>query len=152
MVTLKEQGVINQWREVVYRSGLQGKAITNNPVRGISVNAWDAEKSLMEDPSIVVKACEETARELVRDGAEAIIIGCGLYGPMCADAGFTNIDGVVPVIDPVTASYTLAQDMVEWKRNLKTPYVSRVGKDQRIPDEDVQRIRARFGVERMPAP
>ena len=47
VVTLKEQGVINQWREVVYRSGLQGKAITNNPVRGISVNAWDAEKSLM---------------------------------------------------------------------------------------------------------
>jgi Asp/Glu/hydantoin racemase len=149
VVTLKEQGVINQWREVVYWSGLQSKAITNNPVRGISVSAPDAETALEKDPSIVVRACEKTARELVRDGAEVIIIGCGLYGPMCVDAGFTNIDGVVPVVDPVTASFTLAQDWVIWQRNLKTPYVSRVGKYQRIPDKDAKRIRLHFGVDKM---
>lgn len=149
VVTLKEQGVINQWREVVYWSGLQSKAIVNNPVRGISVSAWDAEKALMEDPSIVVRACEEKARELVHDGAEVIIIGCGLYGPMCADAGFTNIDGVVPVVDPVSVSFKIAEDMVIFKREMGMPYVSRVGTYQRIPDEDVKRIRDHFGVEKM---
>ena len=149
MVTLKEQGVINQWREVVYWSGLQSKAITNNPVRGISVNAWDAEKALMEDPGVVVRACEETARELIRDGAEVIIIGCGLYGPMCADASFTNVDGVVPVVDPVTASFKLAEDWVIFKRNLNMPYLSRIGRYQRIPDEHAQRIRKHFGVDKV---
>jgi Asp/Glu/hydantoin racemase len=149
VVTLKEQGVINQWREVVYWSGLQSKAITNNPVRGISVSAWDAEKSLEEDPGIVVRACEETARELVRDGAEVIIIGCGLYGPMCTDAGFTNIDGVVPVVDPVTMSFKLAENWAIFERNLKMPYLSRVGRYQRIPDEDAQRMRKHFGVDKM---
>jgi len=149
VVTLKEQGVINQWREVVYWSGLQSKAITNNPVRGISVSAWEAEKSLMEDPSIVVRACEETARELVRDGAEVIIIGCGLYGPMCTDGGFTNIDGVVPVVDPVTMSFKLAENWAIFQRNLKMPYLSRVGRYQRIPDEDAQRMRKHFGVDKM---
>ena len=149
VVTLKEQGVINSWREVVAGSGLKEKAITNNPVRGISVNAWDAEKSLMEDPSIVVRACEETARELVGDGAEVIIIGCGLYGPMCVDGGFTNIDGVVPVVDPVTMSFKLAEDLVIFERNLKMPYLSRVGRYQRIPDEDVKRIREHFGYGKM---
>jgi len=152
VVTLKEQGVINQWRDVVYWSGLQSKAITNNPVRGISVNAFDAEKALMEDPSIVVRACEETARELIRDGAEVIIIGCGLYGPMCADGGLTNIDGVVPVVDPVTTSFKIAEDMVVFKNNMNMPYVSRVGRHQRIPDEDAQRIRTHFGVDKMRSP
>jgi len=149
VVTLKEQGVINQWREVVQYSGIQSKAIVNNPVRGISVNAWDAEKALMENPSIVVQACEETARELVQDGAEVIIIGCGLYGPMCADAGFTNIDGVVPVVDPISVSFKIAEDMVIFSRQMGMPYVSRVGKHQRIPDDDIKRIRDRFGVVKM---
>lgn len=145
VVTLLEQGVINSWREIVASSGLKSKAIVNNPVRGISVNAWDAEKALMEDPSIVVRACEETAKELARDGAEVIIIGCGLYGPMCADAGFVKLEGDVPVVDPMTVCFKIAEDMVIFKNSLGMPALSRIGKYQRIPDEDIQRIRDHFG-------
>ena len=145
VVTLPERGVIEVWNDVVCNSGLQGKAITN-PVRGVDLSTYDAATKGMADTSIIVRAVEEKAMELVRDGAEVIVVGCSLYGPICTSAGLVKLEGDVPVVDVITISFKMAEFMVDLKKSLGLPVLSRAGRYQRMRDNDIQRTRTHFGL------
>jgi len=52
VVTMQEQGVIEVWKDVVFNSGLQSKAIAN-PVRGVNLSSYDAATKGLADTRVV---------------------------------------------------------------------------------------------------
>jgi len=145
VVTTQEQGVIEVWRDVVFHSGLQSKAIAN-PVRGVDLSTYDAVTKGMVDTDIIVHAVEEKAKELVNDGAEVIVVGCSLFAPICTAKGLVKLEGDVPIVDVMTISFKMAELMVDLKNSVGLPALSRAGRYQRVRDKHIQRIREHFGL------
>ena len=145
VVTMQERGVIEAWRDVVFNSGLQSKAVAD-PVRGVNLSAYDAATKGLADTSIIIRAVEETAKELVHDGAEVIVVGCSLYGPICTAAGFVKLEGDVPIVDVMAISFKMAEFVVDLKNSLGLPVLSRAGRYQRMRDKYMQRTRTHFGL------
>jgi len=145
VVTLQDQGVIEVWKDVIFNSGLQSKAIAN-PVRGVNLSTYEVATKGTTDTSIIVHAVEEKARELVHDGAEVIVVGCSLFAPICTAAGFVKLEGDVPIVDVMAISFKMAEFMVDLKNSLGLPVLSRVGRHQRMRDKDIQRLREHFGL------
>ena len=96
--------------------------------------------------SIIVQVVEEKARELVSDGAEVIVVGCGLYAPVCTLNGFVKLGGDVPIVDPIAISFKMAETMVDLKNSLGLPVLSRAAMHPRMPDKYVQRIGKHVGL------
>jgi allantoin racemase len=147
VVTLKEEGFLQAWRDVIYNSGLQTKAIAN-PVRGVSMSSYDVATKGIADVSLIVHAVEERARELVKDGAEVVVVGCSLFSPLCTAAGLVNLDGNVPIVDVMAVSLKMAEFMVDLKNSIGLPVLSRAGRYQVLPDKDIRRLGAHFGVDK----
>ena len=89
---------------------------------------------------------EEKAKELAQDGAEAIVIGCSLYGVICSVARFVKLQEDIPIIDVMTVGFKMAEFTVDLKNSLGLPVISRVGKYQRVRDKDIQRLRVNVGL------
>lgn len=145
VVTMQERGVIEVWKDVLFNSGLQSKAIAN-PVRGVNLSAYDAVTKGVADTSLIVHAVEEKAKELVHDGAEVIVIGCSLFAPICSTAGLVKLEGDVPIVDIMAVSFKMAEFIVDLKNSLGLPVLSRVGRYQRMRDKDTQRMRVHDGL------
>ena len=86
------------------------------------------------DSRKAIQAFKQAARELINDGAEVIIPGCGLLSPALrlapgADAeypnGLTEVDGA-PVMDVMAAALKMAEMMVTLKR-AGSAWISRRG-------------------------
>ena len=102
----------------IQRYGAASKAINHNPVRAIGVKEDDIVANLrwVEKFNKISSGCLE-------DGAEVIIVGCGLMSPALVQAGMTEINGAA-IIDPLIISLKLTEAMVDLhKANL--PVVSR---------------------------
>lgn len=145
VVTLKEEGFLQAWRDVVFHSGLQSKAIVN-PVRGVDLSSYEVATKGISDVSLIIQAVETKARELACDGAEVVVIGCSLFAPLCTKAGLVELDGKVPIIDVMAVSFKVAELMVDLKNSLGLPPLSRAGRHQRLREKDLSRIRAHFGL------
>ena len=145
VVTMQDQGVIEAWSDLVFNSGLHSKAIAN-PVRGVNLSTYDAATKGMADTRVIVRAVEETGKELVNDGAEVIVVGCSLFAPICTAAGLVKLESDVPIVDVMTISFKMAEFMVDLKNSLGLPALSRIGRYQRVRDKHIQRIREYFGL------
>jgi len=142
-----ERGGALGWGQVVSSYGLQSKAIVN-PVRRSRVPLVDAATKGFDNPSMIINDVEEVAKELVNDGAEVVIIGCGVSAPICTINGFVKLDEDVPLLDPISMAFKTAQQVVELKNSLGLPALSRAGMYPRIPDKHLQRIREHVGLAR----
>ena len=80
------------------------------------------------------------------DGAETIVVGCGLYAPVCTLNGFVKLGGDVPRVDPIAISFKMAETMVDLKNSLGLPVLSRAAMHPRMPDKYVQRIGKHVGL------
>ena len=140
VVGMQERVASIMWERNLINYGFRDKAIAN-PVRGVNLSTFEAITKGIEDNSIIVKAVEEVARELVQDGAEVIVIGCGLYAPICTINGLVKLEGDVPILDPMAISFKLAEVMLDLKNSIGLPVLSRVGMYPRMPEKDVKRIR-----------
>ena len=131
--------------KVITEYGSQSKTIVN-PVRLVNLSTYDAVTRGMADNSIIVQVVEEKARELVSDGAEVIVVGCGLYAPVCTLNGFVKLGGDVNIVDPIAISFKMAETMVDLKNSLGLPVLSRAAMHPRMPDKYVQRIGKHVGL------
>lgn len=145
VVSMQEKQICLGWEKVLVDYGFQSRAIVN-AVRGVNLSTYDAGTKGMADNSIIVRAVEEKAKELASDGAEVIIIGCGLYGPVCTKNGFVKLEGDIPLVDPMAIAYKMAEVMVDFKNTIGLPAVTRVGLTPRMPDKSIQRIREHVGL------
>ena len=132
------------WQDLVLGSGLQSKAI-QQPVRGVELSSYEVATKGISDVRLIVDAVKEKAKELVRDGAEVVLVGCSLFSPLCTASGFVKLDNDVPIVDVMAISFKMAELIVDLKQSLGLPPLSRAGRYQRLRDKDIIRIRAHFG-------
>jgi allantoin racemase len=105
-------------------------------------DTWDKG---MQDTQFVVEGVDERARELVADGADAIVIGCCGIGPFCSIAGFHKIDvdgRTIPIVDPVLISVKMAEMAASLRNGAGLPFTTMAIP----PREDVDRVRGYFGL------
>jgi len=147
IVTLNERGFVNEYYCLLKEYGLESRAINKDPVRSISLPSDVAVTEGMKNPQLIVDAVKETATELINDGAEVIMIGCGVYSPLCTEAGLTTMmDGKVPILDPVVISFKMAEIMVDLKKSLGLPTTSGLSTFAKIPKDHLNRIRTKFNL------
>lgn len=145
VVTLQEPSACRMWEKLIHEYGFQNKAITN-PVRGVQLSTYDALTKGLDDPGIILRAVEEKAKELVEQGAEVIVIGCGFYAPICTENGLVKLEGDIPMIDPIAIAFKFSEVIVHLNKSLGLPPLSRAFTYPRMSDKNVQRIRKHVGL------
>ena len=145
VVTLQEPSVCRMWEKAIIEYGFQNKVITN-AVRGVKLSTYEALTKGLDDPGIVLQAVEEKAKELVEQGAEVIVIGCGFYAPICTANGLVKVERDIPLVDPVAIAFKLSEVIVHLKISLGLPPLGRGVTYPRMSDKNIQRIRKHVGL------
>jgi len=121
---------IHDTEENIARYGLAERAVG---VRSTSEDG-DAQPAALVDARRGIEAFKKVARELIGDGAEVVIPGCGLMSPSLRLApgaekeypnGVTEVDGV-PVADVFGDAIKLAEVLVALKKG-GSSWISRAG-------------------------
>jgi len=141
IVSLYERGFINEHYRLIKQYGLENRVTA----RSLALPTDKAVIEGLENPKLIVDAVKDTATELINSGAEVIIVGCGVYSPICTEAGLiTMMDGKVPILDPVVISFKMAEIMVDLKKSLGLPTTSGLSTFAKIPKDHLNQIRTKF--------
>lgn len=102
--------------DIVNSYGFDRSVISTAPVRAIPASEADAITWFLEGRiERLMEVVEPVARDCVRDGADVLIIGCGLVSALVSEAaGVTEIDGA-PLVVPVAAATKAIETLVELK-------------------------------------
>ena len=137
IVTISSYNIFEQ-EHIIARYGLEHRYVGCRP----NPEPADEQPLALVDARRAIEAFEKAARELIADGAEIIIPGCGLLSPALRlapgveaeyPAGLTEIDGV-PVMDVMGAALKMAETMVAMKRG-GSSWISRKGLFARATDQ-----------------
>lgn len=90
-----------------------GHAISCRPVRSLSVSMKDLFEGMLKDePEPLIEDFTAVATGCIEDGADTLIVGCGLVSPVLTVHGVREISGA-PIIDPMIASLKTAEMMAK---------------------------------------
>jgi allantoin racemase len=145
-VNLNEPKLFPKNEEFIRKNGLWDRAVTS-PVRGISISTLKAFSRGWLLHNIITDAVDEKAQELIRDGANVVIVSCCGLGPICTLGGLSRARGTeVPILDPIAISLKTAEMLAELTNKLGLPATSRSGIWASPSKEDLERVRKRFGM------
>ena len=146
IVTENSPGVVREIETNIKLYGLQDRAIPT-PVRRFSAPIRDEYVVWMDDPKLMVPDLMDKAEELVKDGAEVIIIGCGGLAPLATLRGVAKVrEKDIPILDCVAITLKTAEMMVDLRTNLGIPVTSRASTYAQPSEKDIARVRAEFGL------
>jgi allantoin racemase len=96
--------------------GFRTSAISTAPVRAVAANEAEAMTWFLDGQiERLVEALKPVARACIRDGADVLIVGCGLVSVLVSEvAGIREIDGV-PLILPLAAATKAIETLVDLK-------------------------------------
>jgi allantoin racemase len=102
--------------DIVNSYGFDKSVISTAPIRAIPTSESCAVTWFLEGRiERLVEVLEPVAQGCIRDGADVLIIGCGLVSALVSEvAGITEIDGV-PLILPVAAATKAIETLVDLK-------------------------------------
>lgn len=94
--------------------GRRASAIAHRPVRAIPADEGTVMRWMIEGQlERLREAVEPVAREAIADGADVLILGCGLVSVVLSEVlNVREIDGV-PIITPIAAAVKTAEMLVE---------------------------------------
>lgn len=147
---------------IIRMYGLEANAI-HNPIEPVLAPTATAERELAltgyTDPKgFARKHMIPAAQKLIQRGAEVIVMDSTGLSLIAENAGLSKIENVgvpakvsnpvVPVLNVVSVSLKQAEMMIDLRRTLKMPSVSRIGFYQKVAEqtkpEDVAQIRKYF--------
>jgi allantoin racemase len=104
--------------DTIHHSGHGGHAISHRPVRAIDADEATAMRWFVENRlDLLVETATAVGRGCIADGADVLILGCGLVSVLLSEgAGVGDIDGV-PVITPVAAAIKAVESLVDLQRS-----------------------------------
>jgi allantoin racemase len=106
-----------------------------------------------ENPALVREDMEQRARELVDDGADAIVIGSAGLSTFATHFGWAKLDDPeVPVFDVLAVGLKFAEMRAQLQQQLGIPPVSRAGWHEAFDRTNRERVNRLFGWVRDPAP
>ena len=124
------QGVIYEMEHNIEKYGLGHRYAGARPIP----ESGDEQPGALIDAHHGIECFTKAARELIADGAEIILPGCGLMSPALRLApgagkeypnGVTEVDGV-PVMDVMASALSMAQTLVSLKK-AGSSWISRKG-------------------------
>ena len=131
---------IPDYENMIRIYGFEKKALAD-PVRSLRQN-FDEQLEGVTNPKATIEDFRETAKELIKDGAEVIIPGCLMLSPILVKGGVSEVEGV-PILDVVSVVIKFAEVRYEMLK-AGLPTISRRG-FYRGPDKSlVDDIRAIF--------
>jgi allantoin racemase len=146
IVTANDPKLVSEMEIELRLYGLEAQTVLN-PVRRISLSEAEVLKSLMEDPKIVASDVLERAKKCVEDGAEVVVVGCNLLGPLCALSDLAEVEEVhAPILDCTSVAIKMAETIVDFKNRLGVPPISRAGIYRLPREKDIKRVRNIFGL------
>lgn len=109
-----DQSYIAPMEEILKAYDMRGMAIEYNPVRSINMTEVDSLNCLAEGNFAPLTArVKEVGQSCISDGADVLIIGCGVLSVIVTEgAGLNDIDGV-PIVDPDVASVKVIEMLVD---------------------------------------
>jgi allantoin racemase len=137
IVTISPYNIFEQ-EHIIAKYGLSHRYVGCRP----NPEPADEQPLALIDARRGIEAFKKVARELIADGAEIVIPGCGLLSPTLRlapgaeaeyPAGLTEVDGV-PVMDVMGAALKMAETMVSLKR-AGSSWISRKGLFARATEE-----------------
>jgi Asp/Glu/hydantoin racemase len=103
----------------VSRYRLRDRMIANRPVRHWDMDYFYVTKALQGDGDEFLGQFGAVAKALIDDGADVVIGGCQLFGPILEKAGFSGVfDPGVPYIDGGAAGIKMAEMLVSMARTV----------------------------------
>jgi allantoin racemase len=146
-IITREQHYTSPMEAQIYRYGMETRAIKVNPVRALTLPAEQLspiEQGVFtgtpRDPSPFIENFREVARGCIADGAEVLILGCGLLSPLLLDNGVLDVDGAA-VVEPMIASLKLAETMVDLHK-AGIPFISRRSTYLDVPPRYIDEVLA----------
>ena len=128
-------------QEHIARYGVESKAIRHNPVRALTLPKEETGKiqegifnGTSQDYAPLVENFKEIASGCIEDGAEVLIMGCGLLSPVLMQAGLVEVNGAA-MIEPMQASLKLTEMLVDMHKagipvvSRKSSYIDVLSKD-----------------------
>jgi allantoin racemase len=108
---------IRGMEDAIEQYGHRASAIDHRPVRAIDADEDCSVRWLLEGRlDLLVAAVEPVARGCIADGADVLILGCGLVSVILSEgAGMMEIDGV-PIITPIAAAVKMAESLVDLRK------------------------------------
>lgn len=120
--------------------GCEARAIARRPVRRFGMTYENLVESLEGTSDAFLTALEKTARECIADGADVIIIGGQLFGPIITRHDFYTIPNTgVPVVEVAACGLKMAELMVSLRRSIKLHKSEHQNAPFRTPPRDVLR-------------
>lgn len=116
-VVTSENAFVSAMTAEIHALGLIPHAITPSPVRTMGMPVDEIFQCLLSgDYDPLVAGFLAAARTCVADGADVIIVGCGLVAPALSTRGHRDVDGAL-VVDSMAASLKVAELMVNLRRS-----------------------------------
>jgi Asp/Glu/hydantoin racemase len=134
------------YENMIKSYGFEKKALAH-PVRSLEQDLNEQMQGVT-NPRATIEDFKETAKKLIKDGAEVIIPGCLMLSPILVKSGVKEVEGV-PVLDVVSVVIKFAEFMHEiLKAGL--PIISRRGLYQGPDKNLIDEIRAMFRLHSSP--
>ena len=134
----------------VREHGLMSRLIENG-VRKDGKPYTEAQPEADRDPSTMATRLATQATQLVRDGADVVLVACGGLGEICDRADLHHVDvdeRRVPVITPLPVALKHAEMMLDLHRAQGIPIPSQVQDGFRLSADEKARIETGFYGER----
>ena len=136
--------------EHIIKYGMEPKAIKRNPVRALTLPKAEISqieqgvfKGILKDCTPVIENFKEVATGCIEDGAEVLIMGCGLLSPILMQAGLVEVNGAA-MVEPMHASLKLTELLVDLYK-AKIPFISRKSSYLAVPSKDIDEVLASRG-------
>ncbi len=119
---------------------------------GVRCDSRPYEEAMPEsekDPQAMAERLREQSEQLVRDGADVVLVACGGMGAVCdrLNLHHVTVDGrQVPVVTPMPVALKHAEMMLDLQRAQGIPVPSQAQNGFRLGAEDKDRIQRGFGV------
>jgi allantoin racemase len=129
--------------------GFEGRAICFRPVRRFGMSYDNFVRCLEGTSDEFLVEFERTAKECITDGADVIIAGGQLFGPVFIKYHFAAIPNTgVPVVDPSACGLKLAEILVSLRRSMKLSKSEHFNAPFRTPPSHMLgRVRRDFDLE-----
>jgi allantoin racemase len=128
--------------------GLEARAIARRPVRKFGMTYENIVRCLEGKDDEFLVEMAKTARECIADGADVIIAGGQLFGPIFQRHKFFTIPNTgVPVVEVSACGLKLAQTLVELQRAVSLRKSEHVNAPFRTPPREVvDEMRRKFAI------
>jgi len=116
-------------------------------VQKISIPSLEAFTKGFQDLPRMKAELTAQAKVLIDGGANSVVIGSAGLSTMASAAGLSKVpDCDAPIFDCLSIGLKMAELRVDLHRKLGMPPVSRAGQHEMLPEKDVNRVRALFGL------